>query len=111
MGGRLVQLDDAAQVFRAPASEEVARFVGVESILDGRVVEWTRDLALVDVGGQIIEVAQLAEPGERVRLCVRPEDVTLIRASATARSDAGVQPRGRHGAQARAERSACSCDH
>ena len=41
MGGRLVQVDDAAQVFRAPASEEVARFVGVETILDGRVVEWT----------------------------------------------------------------------
>jgi tungstate transport system ATP-binding protein len=78
MGGRLVQLDDAAQVFRAPASEDVARFVGVETILDGRVVEWTQDLALVDVGGQMVEVAQRAEPGERVRLCVRPEDVTIF---------------------------------
>jgi tungstate transport system ATP-binding protein len=73
-----VQLDDAAQVFRAPASEDVARFVGVETILDGQVVEWTRDLALVDVAGQMVEVAQRAEPGERVRLCVRPEDVTIF---------------------------------
>jgi tungstate transport system ATP-binding protein len=78
MGGRLVQLDDAAQVFRAPASEDVARFVGVESILDGRVVEWTQDRALVEVGRQMVEVAQRAEPGERVRLCVRPEDVTIF---------------------------------
>jgi ABC-type sugar transport system ATPase subunit len=78
MGGRLVQLDDAALVFRAPASEDIARFVGVETILDGRVVEWTRDLALVDVGGQMVEVEQRAEPGERVRLCVRPEDVTIF---------------------------------
>ncbi len=78
MDGRLVQIDEAAQVFRAPASEEVARFVGVETILDGHVVEWTRDLALVDVGGQVVEVAQRAEPGERVRLCVRPEDVTVF---------------------------------
>ncbi len=78
MGGRLVQLDEAAQVFRAPASEDVARFVGVETILDGQVVEWTRDLALVDIGGQMVEVAQRAEPGERVRLCVRPEDVTVF---------------------------------
>jgi ABC-type sulfate/molybdate transport systems ATPase subunit len=78
MGGRLVQIDDAAQVFRAPASEEVARFVGVETILDGRVVEWTEHLALVDVEGRMIEVAQRAEPGERVRLCVRPEDVTVF---------------------------------
>ena len=78
MGGRLVQVDEAAQVFRAPASEEVARFVGVETILDGQVVEWSRDLALVDVGGKMVEVAQRAEPGERVRLCVRPEDVTVF---------------------------------
>ena len=78
MGGRLVQIDDAAQVFRAPASEDVARFVGVETILDGRVVEWTEHLALVDVEGRMIEVAQRAEPGERVRLCVRPEDVTVF---------------------------------
>jgi tungstate transport system ATP-binding protein len=78
VGGRLLQVDDAAQVFRAPASEDVARFVGVETILDGQVVEWARDLAVVEVGGQMVEVAQRAEPGERVRLCVRPEDVTLF---------------------------------
>jgi tungstate transport system ATP-binding protein len=78
MRGRLVQLDDAAQVFRAPASEDVARFVGVETILDGRVVEWARDLALVDIGGQMVEVAQRAEVGEQVRFCVRPEDVTVF---------------------------------
>ena len=78
MGGRLVQLDEAALVFRAPASEDVARFVGVETILDGRVLEWSQDLALVDVSGQTVEVAQRAEPGERVRLCVRPEDVTIF---------------------------------
>jgi tungstate transport system ATP-binding protein len=78
MDGRLVQVDEAAQVFRAPASEDVARFVGVETILDGQVVEWAGDLALVDVGGRVVEVAQRAEPGERVRLCVRPEDVTVF---------------------------------
>ncbi|HSB42348.1 MAG TPA: ABC transporter ATP-binding protein [Methylomirabilota bacterium] len=78
MGGRLVQVDEAAQVFRAPLSEEVARFVGVETIFDGQVVEWAGDLALVDVGGQLVEIAQRAEPGERVRLCVRPEEVTLF---------------------------------
>jgi ABC-type molybdate transport system ATPase subunit len=32
----------------------------------------------VDVGGQTVEVAQRAEPGELVRLCVRPEDVTIF---------------------------------
>jgi tungstate transport system ATP-binding protein len=78
LGGRVVQVDEAAQVFRAPISEDVARFVGVETIFDGQVVEWAGDLALVDVGGQMVEVAQRAAPGERVRLCVRPEDVTIF---------------------------------
>jgi tungstate transport system ATP-binding protein len=36
LGGRVRQLDDVARVFWAPASEEVARFVGVETIVDGR---------------------------------------------------------------------------
>jgi len=78
MEGRLEQLDDAAVVFRAPASEDVARFVGVETILEGRVMEWAQDLAMIEVGDQVLEVAQRAEPGELVRLCVRPEDVTVF---------------------------------
>ena len=40
MDGRLLQLDSPAQVFRAPVSEAVARFVGVETILDCRVAEF-----------------------------------------------------------------------
>ena len=34
IAGRLVQLVDTAQIFRAPASEESARFVGSDTILD-----------------------------------------------------------------------------
>jgi len=78
MDGRLLQLDDAAQVFRAPASEEIARFVGVETILDCRVVDRDGELSVLETGGQTLQVAQPAEPGEWVRLCLRPEDVTLF---------------------------------
>ena len=78
MDGRLLQVDGAAQVFRAPATEEIARFVGVETILDCRVVEGAWDLSVLDAGGQRIEVAQAGVPGERVRLCLRAEDVTLF---------------------------------
>ena len=78
MHGRLLQVDEAAQVFRAPASEEIARFVGVETILDCRVLESTGDLCILEAGAQRVQVAQSAEPGEWVRLCLRPEDVTLF---------------------------------
>ena len=77
LGGQLLQVDQAAQVFRAPVSEEVARFVGVETLLECRVQAVAGGLAILEAGKQTIEVAQPAEPGEWVRLCVRPEDVTL----------------------------------
>ena len=89
--GRLLQVDEAGQVFRAPISEEVARFVGVETLLECRVQSVTAGLAILEAGQQTIEVAQPAEPGEWVRLCVRPEDVTL-----TARAGGGASSARNH---------------
>ena len=65
-------------MFRAPATEAIARFVGVETILDCRVLEGAGDAAILDAGGQRVEVAQPGVSGERVRLCLRAEDVTLF---------------------------------
>jgi molybdopterin-binding protein len=75
--GRLVQLDSAPRVFRAPASEAVARFVGVETIVECRVLSSQDGVSVIEAGGQSMEVAQAALPGQRVHLCLRAEDVTL----------------------------------
>src|SRR5262249_38832266 len=75
--GRLRQVGDTATVFRSPASEEVARFVGVETIVSGEVISVHAGVSLIDVAGRKVEVATPARPGERVRVCIRPEDVTL----------------------------------
>jgi tungstate transport system ATP-binding protein len=91
LAGRLHQVDEAAQVFRAPVSEEVARFVGVETLVECRVQAVTGGLALLEAGRQTIEVAQPAEPGEWVRVCIRPEDVTL-----SARTDGGASSARNH---------------
>jgi tungstate transport system ATP-binding protein len=77
MAGRLRQLDDTARIFYAPVSEEVARFVGVETLVTGRVVGREAGVTAVQVGGRIIEVAAEAPPAARVRVGIRPEDVTL----------------------------------
>jgi tungstate transport system ATP-binding protein len=77
IGGRLLQVDETSQVFRAPSSEEVARFVGVETILAGTVIDTDSTLTVVRVAGWPLEVAGSATRGEWVRLCIRPEDVTL----------------------------------
>jgi tungstate transport system ATP-binding protein len=77
MRGRILQLDETARVFHAPASEEVARFVGVETIVTGRVLARDGGVTVVEVAGRKLEVAAPGRPGELVRLGIRPEDVTL----------------------------------
>ncbi|MGH7264167.1 MAG: ABC transporter ATP-binding protein, partial [Candidatus Rokuibacteriota bacterium] len=77
MGGRVAQLDAPDRVFSAPASEEVARFVGADSILPGVVRANQDDLCRVAVEGGEVEVHSDAAVGEAVLVCLRPEDVTL----------------------------------
>jgi len=77
LGGRLQQVDDTERVFRAPASEEVARFVGVETIVSGVAVAAADGMTVVEAAGRKVEVAASGAVGQRVRLCIRPEDVTL----------------------------------
>jgi tungstate transport system ATP-binding protein len=78
LGGTIRQLDTTARVFWAPASEDVARFVGVETIVEGEVIGVDGALAKVAVGERRIEVGAAAVTGERVRLALRPEDIALV---------------------------------
>ena len=78
MDGRVRQVDDTARVFYAPISDEVARFVGVETLVTGRVVGRADGVTSVEVGGRVVEVATEAVVGARVRIAIRPEDVTLM---------------------------------
>jgi tungstate transport system ATP-binding protein len=75
--GRIRQLAPAAEVFQSPVSEDVARFVGVETIVGGRVLARADGVTRVAVGGRTLEIATAAEPGRDVRVAIRPEDVTL----------------------------------
>lgn len=85
MDGYLRQVDETARVFYAPVSEDVARFVGVETLVTGRVLKSDGGLTEVDAAGRIVEVAAPATPGATVRLAIRPEDVTLEPAGAGSR--------------------------
>ena len=80
MDGRVRQLDETARVFYAPVSEDVARFVGVETLVSGRVVGRADGVTAVEAGGRVLEVAAAATLGAQVRVGIRPEDVTLAAA-------------------------------
>jgi molybdopterin-binding protein len=78
MAGRIAQLDETARVFHAPASEVVARFIGVETLVTGRVIARDAGVTIVEVAGRKLEIAAPAAIGDDVRLGLRPEDVTLL---------------------------------
>ncbi len=75
--GVLVAEDGAEEIFNAPETCELARFVGIENILEGRIVSSSDHVVRVDTGAAtIIAVSDLSK-GEEVAACFRAEDVTL----------------------------------
>ncbi|MEJ2658360.1 MAG: ABC transporter ATP-binding protein [Desulfobacterales bacterium] len=77
--GALLQVGDPAEIFNAPADEFVARFVGVENIIDGRVVSKHDGISEIELeNGRILVAADNgAARSSHVSACIRPEDVTL----------------------------------
>ena len=60
-----------------PADEFVASFVGVETVLPGRVVETSNGVFVAAVEGGKIQAVGHVRVGEGVLCCIRPEHVTL----------------------------------
>lgn len=80
--GRILQVGEPLDVIRRPETHDVARFVGVRNLLAGEVVGRSGDLLEVRVGGLTLEAALPAggaPPPGPVELCVRPEDIVLLK--------------------------------
>jgi tungstate transport system ATP-binding protein len=77
LGGRMRQVGTPSEVFGTPVDEEVAAFVGVETVVPGRTVGGDAGLARIEVGGRVIEVVPKGPLHEDVLVCLRPEDVVL----------------------------------
>ncbi len=79
LNGRIPQIDVPERLFRSPVDEEIARFVGIATVLPGSVISSQPGLATVEIDGQHVQVAGEAAPGDHVLLCARPEDIILSR--------------------------------
>ncbi len=88
LNGRLVQVGSVKEVFSKPASEEVARFLGFENIIEG-----TAEGRKLKANG--VEIELPVEAKGRVRVGLRPEDIILslepIRTSARNKFKATVE--------------------
>ncbi len=75
--GRIVQADLAWNVATRPADRFVARFVGVENVVEVRVAHREGDIVRIDAGGAALHARSDAEVGSHVLMCVRPESIYL----------------------------------
>lgn len=75
--GRVVQVGAPQDVFSRPLNAEVARVVGVETVVQGRIIESSNGLATVEVAGAKLVAIAVEESGPEVFVCIRAEDVVL----------------------------------
>ena len=77
--GRIRQVGATAEVFAAPADEDVASLVGAETIVPGKRVPSVDGITSVQVGAHVIDSLARGNLPEDVLVVLRPEDVTLMK--------------------------------
>lgn len=78
--GKLLQSGPAMEVFAKPAGEKVAKLVGADNVIPGKITESTDGLALVSPTGHegaLLQVATDLPLGADVWLLVRPEEISI----------------------------------
>jgi tungstate transport system ATP-binding protein len=80
IAGEIMQVGKPKEIFNGPKNLQIARFVGVDNILSGRIVSTEPGgLTVVEVQGKKIEVAEQPPygKGSAVKVVFRGEDVTI----------------------------------
>ena len=76
--GRVAQTGCAETVFSRPKQVDVARFVGIETLIPGRVTSAANGLLQVDCGEIRLDAEGDYAAGAEVYVAVRPEDIDLF---------------------------------
>ena len=78
--GKLLQMGTPDEIYNRPADLFVANFTGATNELTGTLIEHNGAFGMVDIGGGNRVEASLVHgvaPGEKVRIALRPENITL----------------------------------
>lgn len=78
INGQIHQCETAQKVFLQPATPEVARFVGVDNVIPGKVTAVQDQLLKISCEDSTIEAIGDFQIGSEVFFCLRPEDITII---------------------------------
>ncbi|MCK8519122.1 ABC transporter ATP-binding protein [Methanoculleus sp. 7T] len=76
--GTVAQAGSSREVFHEPKDPKIARFVGVQNIIPGRVVSREGGLTTVEMKGRRM-VSATPPPAEEVAVVIRGEDISLHR--------------------------------
>ena len=93
--GRIEQIASPEALYEEPERSFVARFIGENNRLAGRVTSVEDDICEVDVGGEIVRALRVAPcgPGDAITLSIRPERVSIAPTPGlyTNEFDAGIE--------------------
>jgi len=84
--GRVLQAGPVEEVFSRPADHDVARIVGVETVVAGKIVSVGAGLAEVRIGPASLRAVDPGLARPEVLVCIRAEDVMLERGAGGASS-------------------------
>src|SRR5262249_57031109 len=74
LDGAIAQIGSPEEVGRRPASEAVARFVGIETVLPGRILAASSAAATIAIQTLHVTAAPRAEPGQHPLAWLRAGD-------------------------------------
>ncbi|KYC52697.1 MAG: Trehalose/maltose import ATP-binding protein MalK [Candidatus Methanofastidiosum methylothiophilum] len=88
MKGTIVQVGNPDEIFYKPVTKEIAQFVKIENIWEGKVTNKKEDEMIVEVNGnKIVALSDHFKVGQDVRLIIRPEDIILGKGDTSARNN------------------------
>jgi molybdopterin-binding protein len=88
MSGTIVQVGSPDDIFYKPITKEIAHFVKIENIWEGKVLEEKEDEMTVDINGKkIVTLPDHFKVGDGVRLIIRPEDILIGKGNTSARNE------------------------
>ena len=100
--GKLLQMDTPDEIYNRPADLFIANFTGATNELSGTLLERQERFGVVDLGeGKQVEAALLhpLAPGDKVRIALRPENITIGKAGGSNAFHARVIDRRYQGTQ------------
>jgi spermidine/putrescine transport system ATP-binding protein len=83
--GRVEQVGSAKEIYERPRTEFVAGFIGQSNIVEGTVESIADGQTTISLGNARLQaLANGVEPGDRVRMMIRPEKIKMVAGNAGA---------------------------